>query len=651
MYRVTVRNGWNGAEHTIHSENLNDTKLLTAKITRNIDSIDSFQFSISPKSPYYNDFKGMTTFVKVTIPKRNQVLFEGRVLPTTDSMATSGEFNKEITCEGLLAFLHDSTQDYYALANNDLKSFLQHMIDVHNRQVDAFKKIKLGQVTVTSLSDNVYKSIDESKTTYETIKDKLITKYGGEIRLRREPDGLYLDYMPEIAIQSNQEIRLASNLLSLKRAVDPSGAYSVIKPLGARAETTTQAEEGESDISQPRLTIETVNAGSPFLISQKLVDQIGRVVHSEVWDDVKVAAILKSKGQAMLDSQREIKEQFQVTAVDLSLLSGMTVDSFECGNYHQTINPLMGIDERLRIVGQSLDLCEPLNSTLSIGDKLLGQADYEALIKKQGEAIDEIKSRVAAQTAKIVTISNELGEIGSIKEAQSTQDELIKELQEQVQKLQEQTVGDQYYEGSIIDVSEFQGTINWSQVVSGGLALSIIRVQSGSSHIDGTYTSNIPNAISAGANYAVYAYFSGLDANDSEIEARDFYNRATSAIGGRKQPRFWMIDVERNSVTSGTLSAAVTAYMNKLNSLGIPDNKIVIYVSNALYSSIDTSRTQIWIPSYGANDGTISNSKKPLYPYDLWQYTSVGRVSGISGNVDMSTDPSDRFKKAYLTKG
>lgn len=411
MYRVTVRDGWDGTEHTIHSENLNDTKLLTAKIMRDIDAIDSFQFSISPESSYYNDFKGMTTFVKVTIPKRNQVLFEGRVLPTTDSMATSGEFNKEITCEGLLAFLHDSTQDYYALANNDLKSFLQHMIDVHNRQVDAFKKIKLGQVTVTSPSDNVYKSIDDSKTTYETIKDKLITKYGGEIRLRHESDGLYLDYMPEIAVQSNQEIRLASNLLSIKRSIDPSAMYSIIKPLGARAETTTQANKGDSEISQPRLTIETVNAGSPFLVSQKLVDQIGRVVHPEVWDDVKVASILKSKGQAMLDSQRLIKEQFQVSAVDLSLLTGKMVDTFQAGNYHRTINPLMGIDERLRIVGQSLDLCNPLSSTLSIGDKLLSQEDYELAIKLKNEvAIQEMKVKVALQSTKVTTLTKDLAE-------------------------------------------------------------------------------------------------------------------------------------------------------------------------------------------------------------------------------------------------
>lgn len=406
MYRVTVRQGWDGEETTIHSENMNSTKLLSAKITKDVDSIDSFAFNISPKSPQYNAFKYRTTFIKVTNTKLGKVLFEGRVLPTTDSMDSSGLFNKTVTCEGLTAFLHDSIQDYYALSNNDLKAFLGHMIDVHNRQVDSYKRIKLGQVTVTSPSDNVYKSIDDSKTTYDTIKEKLIDKYGGEIRLRHEPDGLYLDYMPEIATLSGQNIRLASNLLSLKRAVDPSEAYSVIKPLGARAESKN--ETGDSEISQPRLTIEAVNDGSSVLSSQSMVQKIGYVVHAEVWDDVKVASILKSKGQAALDSQREIKEQFQVTAVDLSLLSGMTVDSFECGNYHQTINPLMGINERLRIVGQSLDICEPLNSTLSIGDKLLGQADYDALIRKQSEAIEEIKGRVASQTARIVTITEEM---------------------------------------------------------------------------------------------------------------------------------------------------------------------------------------------------------------------------------------------------
>lgn len=411
MYRVTVRDGWNGKEQTLHSENLNSARLLAAKITKDVDSIDSFEFRISPTSPHYNDFKYRTTFVKVTDVKDGKVLFEGRVSPTTDAMDSSGFFDKTVVCEGLLSFLSDSVQDYLALSNNDLRAFLARMIEVHNSQVEWYKQIKLGIVTVVSPSDNVYKSIDDSKTTYETIQEKLIDKYGGELRLRHEDDGLYLDYMPEVAALGSQNIQLASNLLSLKKVIDPSEAYSVLKPLGAKDDTPSDEQEGQdendAEISKPRLTIGAVNYGSPFLYSNSMIDKIGYVVRAEIWENVKTPAILKSKGQAMLDSQKSIKEQFQVTAVDLNMVSdNYSVSSFECGNYHRTINPLQGIDELLRIVGQTIDLCNPLNSSLSIGDKIIGQDDYELVISRQNDALRNIRDKVTEQKSQL-TASNE----------------------------------------------------------------------------------------------------------------------------------------------------------------------------------------------------------------------------------------------------
>ena len=43
-----------------------------------------------------------------------------------------------------------------------------------------------------------------------------------------------------------------------------------------------------------------------------------------------------------------------------------------------------------------------------------------------------------------------------------------------------------------------------------------------------------------------------------------------------------------------------------------------------------------WIPRYGTNDGTLEGSVRPSYACDLWQYTSAGKIDGISGNVDMN---------------
>ena len=233
--------------------------------------------------------------------------------------------------------------------------------------------------------------------------------------------------------------------------------------------------------------------------------------------------------------------------------------------------------------------------------------------------------------------------------------DMIADLQTQIDDLKNNNGGGStpIHVGKIIDVSEWQGVINWASVKNDDVSLAIIRVQDGSSHQDLKYMENIQQAITNGLKYAVYAYFRGVSTSDAQTEARDFYNRTQQVVSGKQQPVFYAIDVE--SVEMGgdasAMRGGVEAYMNQLNALGIPDNKIVLYIANHLYNSFNLNVSRagaIWIPSYGANDGTIDNSTKPQHAYDLWQYTSKGSIDGISGNVDLSGDASDRFKNNYL---
>ena len=208
--------------------------------------------------------------------------------------------------------------------------------------------------------------------------------------------------------------------------------------------------------------------------------------------------------------------------------------------------------------------------------------------------------------------------------------------------------------GKIIDVSEWQGAINWSQVVNQDLSLAIIRVQDGSAHQDIQYVKNLNNAIDAGARYAVYAYFRGVSNSDAQIEATDFYNRTKQVVGNKRQPVFYAIDVESIEMggNANAMRDGVETYMNQLNSLGVPDSQIVLYIANHLYNTLNLNVTRagsIWLPSYGMNDGTIAGSTKPTHTYDLWQYTSTGSIAGITGNIDLSTDASERFKQQYLS--
>ena len=208
--------------------------------------------------------------------------------------------------------------------------------------------------------------------------------------------------------------------------------------------------------------------------------------------------------------------------------------------------------------------------------------------------------------------------------------------------------------GKIIDVSEWQGVIDWNKVIADDVTLSIIRVQHGSAHQDLKYMENLQQCISAGGKYAVYAYFAATSTSDAQQEARDFYNRTQKVVAGKQQPIFYAIDVESIEMSGDVtqMRAGVEAYMSQLNALGVPDNKIVLYIANHLYDRFNLNVARpgaIWIPSYGQNDGTLANSLKPTHPYDLHQFTSKGSVKGISGNVDMSAEPGEKFKELIFS--
>ena len=85
------------------------------------------------------------------------------------------------------------------------------------------------------------------------------------------------------------------------------------------------------------------------------------------WDDVTQPSILKNKGQQYLDNQKIVSYKYTTTAADLSLLN-IDTDTYEEGNYHLTINPMLGINEELRIVGMTLDIISPEVSSLTISD-------------------------------------------------------------------------------------------------------------------------------------------------------------------------------------------------------------------------------------------------------------------------------------------
>lgn len=262
MYLVTIYDDTNDNIGTvIHSPYPNGLKLSSASIDLVVEGIPSMDFVINPSNSAWGKVKPLKTLIKVIDTKNNKIVFDGRVLKPTDKMSSDGMFHIEYTCEGKLAYLNDSSQRHGEYHDITIAGFFEVMINNHNSQVEPHKQFKVGNVTVTNPTNNVYRYLGYERT-YESIKDKLIDRLGGYLVIREEDDGTYIDYLESVGEVKNTPIRLRTNLKDMQRETDPLNIITRLVPLGTRIESE---DEEATDASQARITIADVNDGIDYL--------------------------------------------------------------------------------------------------------------------------------------------------------------------------------------------------------------------------------------------------------------------------------------------------------------------------------------------------------------------------------------------------
>lgn len=436
MYKVTLIN--DGKQTVIHHPYFNDLKLPSGQIKQDINVADGFTFSILPNNPGYQLIRPLKTLIQVFNMKTQQMEFDGRILMPTESMSDSGTFEKSFVCESELGYLNDSSQRHGEYHNISVRDFLQVIIDNHNRDVaddPIDKTFRVGRVEVDSSTGELYRYLGY-ESTFDTIKDKLLDRLGGELRVRKENGIRYLDYLMPSNVVKNTEIRLAKNLKSLTKEVDATEIITRLVPLGATIESE---DETATDASQARLTIESVNGGKDFIVDEESEKAIGTVItKSQAWDDITQPNILMTRGKQFLKENNRVKSQYQISALDLSLIN-LDTDSFEVGYYYPVINPIMGIDENLRVIGKTTDIINPNQNDLTIGDKFKTASEYQAESNKSAVKVVELENTVSRQIRTIVGLKTELKTVDkAVKEVQLVlQENDIPALQQAVQSLQE----------------------------------------------------------------------------------------------------------------------------------------------------------------------------------------------------------------------
>ncbi|MCI6063196.1 MAG: phage tail protein [Ligilactobacillus salivarius] len=409
----------------------------------------------------------------------------------------------------------------------------------------------------------------------------------------------------------------------------------------------------ESDIEQPTETVEE-DKPTEYEIHSEYVSPLVEKAH---WPKVEAEPItddnitdentLLNKLKASIHDYPDI--EYTLDYANFKYNSVKFNNDIKVGNYGW-LRDRFGIDVEVRINSYTWYPQNKQADTVTFGNKRFDPVEWQVRNQKAFERNKKLGE----------TLKNQISKVQKGIVLPSIQNELEGKLKEYIDdKLNNNTPTNPdtpkpQHIGKIIDVSEWQGVIDWPSVIADDVTLSIIRVQHGSDHQDLKYMENLQKCISAGGKYAVYAYFAATSTSDAQQEARDFYNRTQQVVAGKQQPVFYAIDVESIEMSGDVtqMRAGVEAYMSQLNALGVPDNKIVLYIANHLYDKFNLNVARpgsIWIPSYGQNDGTLTNSLKPTHPYDLHQYTSKGSVNGITGNVDMSAEPSERFKELIFS--
>lgn len=404
MYKVTITNGSDTT--VIHHHDFNEVKVQVGQIKQVVNLSSSFSFEMLPHNPGYNLIRPFKTLVKVENMQNGKIEFEGRVLIPTESMSDDGKFAKAFLCESELGYLNDSCQRHGEYRDITIKQFLQVMVDQHNREVasdDIDKRFVLGEVTVVNNTDNVYRYLGYEKS-LESINDKLVSRLGGELWVRKEGNTRYLDYLIDAGELKQTEIRLARNLKSIEKEVDPNDVITRLIPLGMTIESD---EEGAVDASQARLTIADVNGGIDYIEDAEAKALYGVATRSQTWDDITLAPNLLTRGRQFIRENNRVKVKYVFTALDLSLI-GLDTDSFELGNRHPVINPVMGINEVLRFVEKNIDIIDPANNSIVAGDLFKTASQAQSEMNRSRRNLVNIEGTVSRQSQSIGVLKQEV---------------------------------------------------------------------------------------------------------------------------------------------------------------------------------------------------------------------------------------------------
>ena len=200
---------------------------------------------------------------------------------------------------------------------------------------------------------------------------------------------------------------------------------------------------------------------------------------------------------------------------------------------------------------------------------------------------------------------------------------------------------------TILDVSRWQGRIDWDKVKASGLISGVMIRAMGNSkegkpskpYIDPFFARNYAECQRLGIPVGVYGYFKATDKAQADKELALF----KQALTGRTFQLPVAVDIEdklQAALSKSALTDIVAHCLSVVESWGVYAmlytglnfGQTNLYMGGAALKPYD-----VWLARYPKDQSKTKPEDKPKtdFPYGIWQYTGSGRVPGISGDVDL----------------
>lgn len=400
------------AGNVIHDPREEGVQISTGKLVEESGQSPTLSFTVQPTHPLWRAFNRESVMntereIELTEHETQKILFRGRIRKV--SMSMNGSI--DVTCEGAMAYLNDTTVRPYKTYDTDeidceinapakAGELFEWFIEQHNSRVsNRCEKFKVG-INAGVNFGALQRGTGTRPTTLKEMREKLTKLCGGYFRVRYVGEDNYLDWLnADGSSEAAQSVELGQNLLDLNTGVDGKDIYTAIVPVGKTGEG-----EDEKDV-----TIDDEHAyvgGGYDIVGDAVVDtamaeRYGVIEKLMEYDHLSQPQALADKAVADLAAGK-LSDSITVSATDLHY-ADPSVQQIDYLQRVQVTSEPHGIDRMMLCVGRTINLVDPKATRYSFGaiEGTLTKSGTTSQERTQ-EATDKRLTALASTTRKTV---------------------------------------------------------------------------------------------------------------------------------------------------------------------------------------------------------------------------------------------------------